>query len=124
MYVDNSEITKILPRGRFSIKVKEATDIRKRDDTSKAPKTDVFVRVKLGIAERHPYKATKVKRKQGLNPKFDNEIISFDITDPGQVLTHSLTYSLTHLLTHSLTHLLTHSLTYSLTHSLTYLLTH
>ena len=84
VYVDNSEITKILPRGRFSIKVKEATDIRKKGDTSKAPKTDVFVRFKLGIAERHPYKSSKVKRKQGLNPKFDNEIVSFDVTDPGQ----------------------------------------
>lgn len=40
--------------------------------------------MKIGAAERHPWKATSVKRKQDSNPKFDNEIVYFDLVDPRQ----------------------------------------
>lgn len=39
-----------------------------------------------GIAERHPWKKTETKRKQTSTPKFEDEIVFFNITDPGQFI--------------------------------------
>ena len=86
VYIDQSDLGKKLPRGRLSIKCKQGYDIRKAGDNSKVPRIDPYVRIKLGVAERHPWKATKAKRKQNAFPKFDNEIVYFDLTDPGNFI--------------------------------------
>ena len=45
-----------------------------------------------GVAERHPWKKTETKRKQNSTPKFDDEIVFFNITDPGQFIFQEVPY--------------------------------
>lgn len=84
VYVDNSDLGKTLPRGRLIFRCIEGLDIRLKGETGKNARCDPFIKFKLGVAERHPWKQTKVKRKQTSNPKFDDEIVSFDIIEPSQ----------------------------------------
>jgi hypothetical protein len=83
-HYDDSKLGASLTRGRLSIRCIEGHDIRRKDDQEKVPRNDSFIRFRLGVAERHPWKNTETKRKQDSNPKFDDEIIFFDITDPAQ----------------------------------------
>ncbi len=46
----------------------------------------VKVQLMAGVAERHPWKKTETKRKQTSTPKFEDEIVFFNITDPGQFI--------------------------------------
>jgi len=85
-YVDQSKLGKILSTGRLSIRCVGGTGIRRRDDNAKVPRTDPYVKFKLGVAERHPWKTTQVYRKQTDEPSFENELISFDILEPGQFI--------------------------------------
>jgi len=83
-HFDDSKIAQSLSRGRLVIKCIEGIDIRRKDDLDKIPRNDSFIKFRLGVAERHPWKTSSVQRKQDSNPQFKDEIISFDITDPAQ----------------------------------------
>lgn len=83
-HFDDSKIAQSLSRGRLQIKCIEGIDIRRKDDLDKIPRNDPFIRFRLGVAERHPWKNSAVQRKQDSNPHFGDEVISFDITDPAQ----------------------------------------
>jgi hypothetical protein len=85
-HFDDSTLGKLLSRGRLSIKCIEGLDIRRKDDQDKIPRNDPFLKFRLGVAERLPWKTTETKRKQDSNPKFDNEIIFFDVVDPLQFI--------------------------------------
>ncbi len=85
-HFDDSKLGKLLSKGRLSIRCVEGFDIRQKTDQDKVPRNDSFIKFRLGVAERHPWKNTEVKRKQDANPKFDGEIVSFDITDPAQFI--------------------------------------
>lgn len=85
-FFDDSSLGKILTRGRLSIKCIEGIDIRRKDDQDRFPRNDPFLKFRLGVAERLPWKTTETKRKQDANPKFDNEIVFFDIVDPLQYI--------------------------------------
>jgi Ca2+-dependent lipid-binding protein len=76
-----------LKGGRLTIRCIEGTGLRKRDDRSVNPRVDPYIKFKLGAADKHPWKQTKVKRKQDSNPKFDNEVITFDVITPGEYIT-------------------------------------
>eukprot|EP00595_Chromulina_sp_UTEXLB2642_P003459 CAMPEP_0196763708 /NCGR_PEP_ID=MMETSP1095-20130614/4580_1 /TAXON_ID=96789 ORGANISM="Chromulina nebulosa, Strain UTEXLB2642" /NCGR_SAMPLE_ID=MMETSP1095 /ASSEMBLY_ACC=CAM_ASM_000446 /LENGTH=1006 /DNA_ID=CAMNT_0042117473 /DNA_START=155 /DNA_END=3176 /DNA_ORIENTATION=- len=77
-----SRLAEILPRGRFSIRCLEGFNVRRREDIQNFFKNDVFIKFKLGISAGLPYKPTQVYKKQNDNPKFNDEIIYFDVIDP------------------------------------------
>ena len=83
-FFDDSKLGKTLTLGRLSMKCIEGYEIRKKDEKDVNARLDPFIKFRLGVAERHPWKRTATKRKQNSNPKFDNEIVFFDITDPSQ----------------------------------------
>lgn len=83
-HFDDSKLGQSLTKGRLSIRCIEGHDIRRKDDPEKVPRNDPYLRFRLGAAERHPWKMTETQRKQDSNPKFNNELIYFDVTDPGQ----------------------------------------
>lgn len=85
-HFDDSSLGKYLSRGRFLIKCIEGVDIRRKDDPDRNPRNDPYIRFRLGAAERHPWKSTETKRKQGSTPNFDNEIVFFNIVDPVQLI--------------------------------------
>jgi hypothetical protein len=77
-----SKIAKNLKNGRLSIRCIAGIDVRRKDDLNKIPRTDPYLKFKLGAAERHSWITTQIKRKQDNNPKFDDEIVHFDVLDP------------------------------------------
>ncbi len=79
---DTSKVAQELTPGRLSIRCIEGINVRRKDEVNKIPKQDPFLKLKLGSAERHPYKTSKIQRKSDDNPNFQNEIIYFDILDP------------------------------------------
>lgn len=79
-----SKIAKELSQGRLCIKCLEGFEIRKKDEPNATSRTDPYFKFRLGAAERHPWKQTKVKRKQNNFPKFDDEVVTFDVLDPIQ----------------------------------------
>lgn len=83
-YYDDSVLGRSLTRGRLSMKCVEGFEMRKRDEKDPNARIDPFIRFRLGVAERHPWKRTETKRKQNANPKFGNEIVFFDVIDPAQ----------------------------------------
>jgi Ca2+-dependent lipid-binding protein len=83
-HFDDSKLGRSLSRGRLSIRCIEGHDIRRKDDPDRNPRNDPFIKFRLGAAERHPWKITEVQRKQDSNPKFNDELIFFDVTDPAQ----------------------------------------
>ena len=83
-HFDDSKLASTLNRGRLCIRCVEGHDIRRKDDQDHIPRNDPFIKFRLGAAERHPWKQTEAKRKQDGNPKFDDELVTFDITDPAQ----------------------------------------
>lgn len=85
-HYDDSKLGKTLTRGRLSIKCIEGYDIRRKDDQDKIPRNDPFIKFRLGVVERHPWKSTEAKRKQDANPNFENEVVFFDILDPAQFI--------------------------------------
>ena len=85
-HFDDSNLGKTLTRGRLLIKCIEGIEIRRKDDQDRVPRNDPFIKFRLGAAERHPWKSTQPKRKQDSHPKFDDEIISFDMLDPVQYI--------------------------------------
>lgn len=85
-HFDDSKLGKYLSRGRLLIKCIEGHDIRRKDDKDLKPRNDCFIKFRLGVAERHPWKDTTMKRKQDDNPKFDDEIVNFDVIDPIQFI--------------------------------------
>mmetsp|Transcript_16218 Transcript_16218/g.22145 ORF Transcript_16218/g.22145 Transcript_16218/m.22145 type:complete len:1209 (-) Transcript_16218:67-3693(-) len=85
-HFDDSKLGKTLTLGRLSIKCIEGFEIKKKDEKDPNARIDPFLKFRLGVAERHPWKRTETRRKQNANPKFENEIVFFDITDPGQFI--------------------------------------
>jgi hypothetical protein len=102
-HYDDSAIGKELSRGRLSIKCIEGLDIRRRNDTDRIPRNDPFLKFRLTStsALKNGYnnndddnsitntnndllkwKTTVTKRKQDSNPKFDDEVVFFDLLDP------------------------------------------
>ena len=81
---DTSKISQELTPGRLSIRCIEGINVRRKDEVNKIPKQDPFLKLKLGTAERHPWKATSVQRKCDDNPSFKDEVVFFDILDPSQ----------------------------------------
>eukprot|EP01035_Chromulina_nebulosa_P016954 gene16954-22446_t len=77
-----SRLAELLPRGRFSIRCLEGFNIRRKEDIQNFFKNDVFIKFKLGLSAGLPYKPTEVHKKQNDNPKFNDEIIFFDVIDP------------------------------------------
>jgi Ca2+-binding EF-hand superfamily protein len=80
--VDSSKLGRSLPRGRLSVRCIEGIEIKKKNDPNPKPRTDPFIKFKLGAAERHPWKQTKVAHKQDNFPKFGGEVIYFDVVEP------------------------------------------
>ncbi|CAM9149349.1 unnamed protein product, partial [Ectocarpus fasciculatus] len=78
----DSKLASMTRGGRMSIRCIAGQDIRRKDDKSKNPRIDPFLKIRFGAAEKFPWKQTRVKRKQDVNPKFDNEIVFFDVVDP------------------------------------------
>lgn len=79
-----SPLADSLRGGRFSIRCIEGIDIKRKNDPNKIPRLDPYLKFKIGAAEKHPYKTTATKRKQDNMPKFDDEVVFFDILDPKQ----------------------------------------
>jgi hypothetical protein len=78
----DSKLASMTKGGRVSIRCISGEDIRRRDDKSKVARIDPYLKFRLGAAEKFPWKQSKTKRKQDQFPKFDNEIIAFDMIDP------------------------------------------
>lgn len=78
----DSKLASMTKGGRVSIRCISGEDIRRRDDKSKVARIDPYLKLRLGAAEKFPWKQSKTKRKQDQFPKFDNEIIAFDMIDP------------------------------------------
>ncbi len=85
-HFDDSVLGKTLTRGRLSIKCIEGYDIRRKDDQDKVPRNDPFIKFRLGVMERHPWKTTETRRKQNGTPNFENEVVFFDVVDPLQYI--------------------------------------
>jgi Ca2+-binding EF-hand superfamily protein len=79
---DTSKISQTLTSGRISIRCIEGINVRRKDEVNKIPKQDVYLKLKLGAAERHPWKQTSVQRKVDDNPSFKNEVVFFDMVEP------------------------------------------
>jgi hypothetical protein len=80
--IEPSQLAKEVKPGRFSVRCIEGIDIKRKSDPNKIPRTDPYLKVKLGVAEKWPWKQSQTIRKQDNFPKFNNEIISFDVMDP------------------------------------------
>ena len=87
--LENSKLAKLLPNGRLNIKLYEGTNIRRKDDYEYYLLNDTFIRLKLGSSIKTIWKSSKIHRKQNNHPTFDEEIISFDITDLRQYINNS-----------------------------------
>ena len=81
--VDSTLGRDLLP-GRFSVRCLSGDNIRRKDDTSSNPRTDPYIKFKLGAAERFPWVNSAVVRKQDNFPDFNEEVIIFNMTNPGQ----------------------------------------
>jgi hypothetical protein len=79
-----SKLAKQLSCGRLSIRCIEGIDVKRQGDTAKEPRLDPWIKFKLGSSDRHPFVSTEVKRKQTTMPQFEDEIIYFNVADPGQ----------------------------------------
>ena len=66
----------------MSIRAIEGIDIKRKSDPNKIPRLDPYIKFKLGIGEKWPWKQTETIRKQDNNPKFNNQIIAFDVMEP------------------------------------------
>lgn len=78
----NSKLASMTKGGRISVRCISGHNIKRKDDKSKNPRIDPFIKLRFGAAEKFPWKQTRVKRKQDANPRFDNEIVFFDVVDP------------------------------------------
>jgi Ca2+-binding EF-hand superfamily protein len=83
---DTSNLSKLLTPGRLSVKCIGGINVRRKDEVNKVPKQDPFLKMKLGAAERFPYKSSSVVRKADDCPDFGGEIISFDVLDPRELM--------------------------------------
>ena len=79
-------LVKELKGGRFLIKCIKGEDIKRKSDPNKIPRIDPYIKFKLGISERFPWKETKARRKLDNYPSFDDEIVSFDVIDPASFI--------------------------------------
>jgi len=72
--------------GRLNIIAIEGYNMKRRTDKSRNPRTDPFIKFRLGAADKWPWKETEVKRKQDTNPNFEDDLISFDVVNPAQYI--------------------------------------
>lgn len=82
----DSILAKEIQGGRLNITCIQGIGLRKKDDKSKTPRVDPYIKFKLGAAEKWPWKITSVKRKQESDAIFDNELIYFDVINPAQYI--------------------------------------
>jgi hypothetical protein len=82
----DSILAKEIKGGRLNITCIQGLGLRKKDDKSKTPRVDPFIKFKLGASEKWPWKTTSVKRKQESDAVFDNELIYFDVVNPAQYI--------------------------------------
>jgi hypothetical protein len=80
--IEPSQLAREVKPGRFSVRCIEGIDIKRKSDPNKIPRTDPYLKFKLGVAEKWPWKQSQTIRKQDNFPKFNNEVISFDAMDP------------------------------------------
>jgi len=78
-----------LPRGRLYITCVSGEEMRKKNETGKAgQRIDPYIKIRLGEGERHPFYNTQPVRKQGKDPEFNDEVLTFDIKDPFDYVLH------------------------------------
>mmetsp|Transcript_15379 Transcript_15379/g.23115 ORF Transcript_15379/g.23115 Transcript_15379/m.23115 type:complete len:1122 (-) Transcript_15379:100-3465(-) len=78
-------LTKLIP-GRLSVKCIEGLNIHRYGKTADKTKIDAYVRVTLGKHRKATRKKTRVHKRSGANPQFDDEIVSFDVVDPSEIV--------------------------------------
>ena len=80
---EDIQIGKDLPAGRFSITCIEGFDFYKSDvavqKNVRSSRIDPYIKFRVGLSDRHSSKATRTQKRQDENPKFENEVVSFDI---------------------------------------------
>jgi len=78
-----------LPRGRLYITCVSGEEMRKKNETGKAgQRINPYIKIRLGEGERHPFYNTQPVRKQGKDPEFNDEVLTFDIKDPFDFVLH------------------------------------
>lgn len=91
----STRLSRFLNPGRLSMRLKTCENLRRKEDTSKNPRTDPFIKIKLGAADRHGWKQSETLRKQTDSPNFNDEVIYFDVIDPKDyILQDDLTMTL------------------------------
>ena len=80
----DTQLARELTPGRFSVRCLQGHDIRRKDDMSANPRTDPYIKFKMGAAERFPWYQTSVRRKQDQHPEFGGEVVSFNVVNPAQ----------------------------------------
>ncbi|GMI45863.1 hypothetical protein TrCOL_g8423 [Triparma columacea] len=83
MTEEERQIAEKLKRGRLSVKCIQASNVRRKDQATTAAKIDAYLCVQLGDFKKAPRLKTGVRKRSGQNPQFNNEVLSFDMVDPG-----------------------------------------
>eukprot|EP00602_Paraphysomonas_sp_CaronLab_P013159 CAMPEP_0185042824 /NCGR_PEP_ID=MMETSP1103-20130426/42571_1 /TAXON_ID=36769 /ORGANISM="Paraphysomonas bandaiensis, Strain Caron Lab Isolate" /LENGTH=1240 /DNA_ID=CAMNT_0027582953 /DNA_START=164 /DNA_END=3886 /DNA_ORIENTATION=+ len=81
-----STLAREINGGRLNITCIQGIGLRKRDDKSKNPRVDPYIRFKLGAADKWPWKETQVQRKQDTDASFADELVYFDVVRPSQYI--------------------------------------
>lgn len=81
-----SHLSKEIKGGRLNVTCLNGIGLKKREDKSKNPRVDPYIRFKLGAADKWPWKVTTVQRKQESNADFAEELVSFDVVKPSQFI--------------------------------------
>ena len=81
-----SQLSKDIKGGRLNVTCLQGIGLKKKEDKSKNPRVDPYIRFKLGAADKWPWKQTTVRRKQETNADFGEELVSFDVVKPSQFI--------------------------------------
>lgn len=81
-----SNLSKEIKGGRLNVTCLSGIGLKKREDKSKNPRVDPYIKFKLGAADKWPWKQTAVRRKQESNADFGEELVSFDVVKPSQFI--------------------------------------
>ena len=79
---EERQISERLKRGRLSVKILQAQNIRRKDASTSAAKIDAYVVAQLGDFKKAPRLKTQVRKRSNQNPQFAGEVLSFDMIDP------------------------------------------
>lgn len=75
-----------IPPGRLSVKCIEAINLRRKDRNQSKTLLNSFVRLTLGPKEDGFVQSSKWQHDVSHSPSFNNEVISFDIETPGDIV--------------------------------------